>query len=245
MIHIAIVDDLEQDIALLVTGIEGWFRLHGQGEMPICDCYESGEAFLENMSSRKPYDLVFLDICMEKIDGIRTAEQLRKAGSRCLIIFVTTEPEYALKAYPVHPFDYLVKPYTPERLDVLLQDIMSFHFQSKEEITVRVAYGEMNIPLEQIVSAVAAGHGTEYLLADGRKIQALRSFSESEKRLLEHEQFLTINRALCINMNQIAQIREERVVMNGQVSYPLKYRGRGQLIRTMTQYQIKNRMRGM
>ncbi len=243
--RIAIVDDLEQDIKYLANGIQNWFHFHEQGEEAVCDRFGSGEDLLDNISVQRPYDLIFLDICMKKMDGIQTAGQLRRFGYNSLIVFVTTQQEYALEAYPVHPFDFLVKPFTQERLNRLLQDVMAMHFHNNEEITVRVAHGEITLPLGQIISAVASGHGTEYLMSDGRRIQTLRTFSETEKMLKEHEEFLTINRALCINMDQISQIREEQVVMNGHVSYPLKHRGRAQLIREMTQYQIKNRMRGI
>ncbi len=245
MVRIAIVDDLEKDVRVLLEAIENWFRVHAAGEEMVCDNFGSGEEFLKLNEGSRFYDLIFLDICMKEIDGIRTAKILRDEGSRCQIIFVTTQKEYALEAYPVHPFDYLIKPFSQERIDQLLEDVMSYYFHSREEITVKVAYGEITIPLNMIISAVASGHGTEFFLSDGRRVQALHSFSESEKKLLKHSSFLTVNRALCINMDQIVQIREEKVVMNRQVTYPLKVRGRAQLVREMTQYQIKNRMRGI
>ncbi len=243
--HIAIVDDLEQDIETLLEGIQNWFQFHTDGEELICDRYHDGLQFLDHIQSHTAYDLIFLDICMEQMDGMKTAQKLREAGSKAQIVFVTTEKQYALDAFQIHPFDYLVKPYTKERLNSVLQDVMSFFFHSREEITVRVAYGEMTIPLRTIISTSAAGHGTEILLSDGTTVQSLQTFSETEKKLLPHQEFLTINRALCINMDHILQLREDKVVMKGKVSYPLKYRGRGQLMRVMTQYQIQNRMRGV
>lgn len=243
--RIAIVDDLEQDIATLLAGIKNWFQFHTHGEELICDSYSDGSAFLDGISAHQAYDLIFLDICMENLDGLSTAERLRVSGSKALIIFVTTEKEYALDAYKLHPFDYLVKPYSQERLEKLLQDVMSFYFHNMEEIVVRVAYGEMTVPLRTIISAQASGHGTELLLSDGQTVQSLQSFSETEKKLVPHQEFLTINRALCINMDHILQLREDKVVMNGKITYPLKFRGRGQLVREITQYQIRNRMRGV
>ncbi len=243
--RIAIVDDLEQDRITLLDGIQNWFQFHSYGEELICDRYSDGAQFLESISSHPAYDLIFLDICMEQPDGLETAGRLRAAGSKAQIIFVTTEKQYALDAYQMHPFDYLIKPLTRERLDHVLTDVMGYFFSSKEEITVRVAYGEMTIPLKTIISASAEGHGTRMLLSDGTSIQSLQTFSETEKKLLEYPQFLTINRALCINMNHILQLREDQVIMKGKVAYPLKYRGRGQLMRVMTQYQIQNRMRGV
>ena len=65
---------------------------------------------------REGYQVVFLDICMEGTNGIETAQRLRAADPDLLIVFVTSSPEYVWDAFPVHPFDYLLKPYKEESL---------------------------------------------------------------------------------------------------------------------------------
>ncbi|MFN8057648.1 MAG: response regulator [Vicinamibacterales bacterium] len=58
-------------------------------------------------------DLMFLDVQMPKLDGF---EVLDLIGRRLPVIFVTAFDEYALKAFDVHAIDYLLKPFTLERL---------------------------------------------------------------------------------------------------------------------------------
>ena len=48
---------------------------------------------------------------MEGTNGIETARILRRADPDLLLVFVTSSPEYVWDAFPVHPFDYLLKPY--------------------------------------------------------------------------------------------------------------------------------------
>ena len=59
-------------------------------------------------------DLVFLDICMGDVNGIELARHLRAVDEKVLIVFLTTSSEYAFDAFPIHPFDYLMKPIDPE-----------------------------------------------------------------------------------------------------------------------------------
>jgi len=58
-------------------------------------------------------DLLLLDIQMPKLDGF---ELLELVGRDQAVIFVTAYDEYALKAFDVHAVDYLLKPFSAERL---------------------------------------------------------------------------------------------------------------------------------
>jgi two-component system LytT family response regulator len=58
-------------------------------------------------------DLVFLDIQMPKLDGFEVAEL---AGAKTHYLFVTAFDAFALRAFEVHALDYLLKPFSAERL---------------------------------------------------------------------------------------------------------------------------------
>ncbi|WP_211452692.1 LytR/AlgR family response regulator transcription factor [Collimonas antrihumi] len=91
----------------------------------VADCphYLVGEAghaetALEGIRATAP-DLILLDVQMPGMSGLQLAEQLiRNAGSTepPLIIFVTAYDDYALSAFDVQAFDYLVKPVRATRL---------------------------------------------------------------------------------------------------------------------------------
>ena len=83
--------------------------------------FSSGEELLRfwGQEDREQLDILFLDISMDGIDGMETAEQIRDWkeereevlwGSLPLLIFVTGYPEYMPKAFSVNAFQYLVKP---------------------------------------------------------------------------------------------------------------------------------------
>ena len=58
-------------------------------------------------------DLVFLDVQMPKLDGFEVLELLGRAVP---VIFTTAYDKYALRAFDVHAVDYLLKPFSEERL---------------------------------------------------------------------------------------------------------------------------------
>lgn len=74
----------------------------------VCsDALEAGE-FLRS----RPVDLVFLDINMPRLSGIRFVKTLNQP---VLIIFTTAYPEYAAEGFEADAVDYLVKPFSFER----------------------------------------------------------------------------------------------------------------------------------
>jgi len=66
-----------------------------------------------------PPDLALLDIEMPGGNGVQLAAALRVAGVRC-VIFSTAHAEHALQAFELAALDYLLKPYTGERLAAAL-----------------------------------------------------------------------------------------------------------------------------
>lgn len=69
-----------------------------------------------------PPDLALLDIEMPGGNGVQLAAALRQAGVRC-IVFSTAHAEHALRAFELAALDYLLKPYTAERLAAALQRV--------------------------------------------------------------------------------------------------------------------------
>lgn len=114
----AIVEDSKPDAERLKQLLKKAF----ENENISCSCFASGDEFLR-AGWREGYQVVFLDICMEGTNGIETAQRLRAADPDLLIVFVTSSPEYVWDAFPVHPFDYLLKPYKEEKFEQLAGEL--------------------------------------------------------------------------------------------------------------------------
>lgn len=61
-------------------------------------------------------DLMFVDVSMPRENGLEFAERVRESGRATKIVFITSHKEYALYAFDVYAFDYIVKPVVQERL---------------------------------------------------------------------------------------------------------------------------------
>ncbi|BBH22994.1 DNA-binding response regulator [Paenibacillus baekrokdamisoli] len=84
------------------------------------------ESFLETAPAfsylaNHEVDLVFVDISMPRENGLEFAERLRESGRHTKLVFITSHKEYALFAFDVYAFDYIVKPVNQERLQRTVQ----------------------------------------------------------------------------------------------------------------------------
>ena len=80
----------------------------------VAECANGREA-VEAIKSLQP-DLVFLDIQMPELGGFEVLESFDRESTP-YIIFVTAYDQYAVRAFEVHAFDYLLKPFDHERFD--------------------------------------------------------------------------------------------------------------------------------
>src|SRR5262249_50031494 len=106
VMRVAIVDDEELARKLLREYLSGAEDLE-----VVAECSNGFEA-VKAVTELKP-DLLLLDIQMPRLDGFEVLELVSREVS---VIFVTAFDKYALRAFEVHAVDYLLKPFTPDRL---------------------------------------------------------------------------------------------------------------------------------
>src|SRR5262245_52853592 len=109
-LRIAIVDD-EPPARMIVREY-----LDAEPDVEVVAECANGLDAVKAVAELKP-DLLLLDVQMPKLDGF---EVLELVGRDTAVIFATAYDEYALKAFEVHAVDYLLKPFSRERLQEAL-----------------------------------------------------------------------------------------------------------------------------
>jgi len=184
----------------------------------------NGKQALRAILERKP-DLVFLDVQMPEMDGF---EVLRKAGvaSVPVVVFVTAYDKYAIEAFEVHAVDYLLKPFTAQRMRQALE-------RSKSRLREGISLLDSKVlaVLEQITQgrdyltrlAVKSGNATMFLEMDSVDwIAAAENYVElhvgktchlvqvTMNRLLKRLDpvvFLRIHRSSIVNLKRIRKVQ--------------------------------------
>ncbi|MDO5010834.1 MAG: response regulator, partial [Intestinibacter bartlettii] len=79
-------------------------------------------------------DAIFLDINIPKLDGMLLARTINKFEQKPKIIFITAYENYAVEAFKLDVFDYILKPYSEERIISMLQKLEKSCNVDKQEI---------------------------------------------------------------------------------------------------------------
>ncbi|MBW3655389.1 MAG: LytTR family DNA-binding domain-containing protein [Gemmatimonadetes bacterium] len=172
---------------------------------------ESGTAAVELIDRLAP-DVVFLDVQMPECTGL---EVLERAAHRPAPVFTTAYPEYALRAFEVEAYDYLVKPFGWTRFQAAVDRVArrlaappgptSAPEPYLERLFVR-RRGEM-VPVSMRDVHRIEGAGDYVLLCtDGGQVLADISLNELERRL-DPACFRRVHRAHIVNLDRVSAIR--------------------------------------
>ena len=237
-LNIAVVDDSRLDAENLSRVVQRWLT-ENQHAYSSLTHYSNGEELLRNFEPDK-FNLVFLDILMKNLNGIDTARKIRLYDKHALLVFTTTSREFAFDAFPLHPFDYVIKPYESKKLGQVMTEAINFLNAPDPSINVRVSRSVYSVPLRSILSVSARDHYVELTLTDGRCVLCSMSFSEFEAMLKDDSRFLLCNRGVIINMDSVSSLTRDRdvFIMNDGSRCALRVRGRTKILDEFTQYQL-------
>ena len=97
------------------------------------------------------YDIAFLDIDMEKLNGINLARKLRQENPGIVIIFLTNFIQYAPEGFEVQAFRYLMKGDMNKKLRTYLEDAIKEVIRQRQVLTISVNAELIDVPVSQIL----------------------------------------------------------------------------------------------
>ena len=207
-----IVDDEELARAILREYLAG----HPEVEI-VAECSNGFEA-VKAVAELAP-DLLFLDIQMPKLNGFEVLELI---GQGPAVVFVTAYDQYALRAFEVHAVDYLLKPFTPERLSEALERAQLRMGRNEaspvpelvkrtraankpiERVLVKDGSRVHVIPVEKI-DYIEAQDDYVGIKAGGKEYLKQDTMAELES-LLPPERFIRIHRSYILNIDRLMRL---------------------------------------
>ncbi|HEX7335762.1 MAG TPA: LytTR family DNA-binding domain-containing protein [Gemmatimonadales bacterium] len=201
--------------------------LQGEPDTTVLAACADGAEAVDAIREHAP-DVVLLDIQMPHLDGFEVVAAL--GGSpRPAIIFVTAHDQYAVRAFEVHAFDYLLKPVDQERLReaigravskaehtpsphsggrllALLEELSARErSRGRDRLVVRTPERAIFLRTETIDWIEAAGKFVH--LHVGRAVHALRESMAELEQELDPARFLRISRSAIVNLERIQEVQ--------------------------------------
>ncbi len=226
---IAIVEDNQADSKVLQELLAQYFlRESIKAELVS---FTSGEDLL--VESPLEFDVVFLDIQMEKLNGIEVAAKIRETNERVVIIFVTNNPQHSLSGYSVDALDYLIKPVTTEHLRrVLPRALRRLGGSDRAYLTIHNTDGYFVVNLADIYYIELENRKVVVHTKNG-EITCTRTLQCIEEQL--PNTFFRCHSAFLINLPAVESIQGQSAVVAGKMIPVSKHR-RKEFISALTDY---------
>jgi two-component system LytT family response regulator len=171
-------------------------------------------------------DLIFLDIDMPDMTGLQVAESVRTENVYSEIVFTTAYQNYAYKALPIEPLDFLTKPFCLEDLENVINKFITRKEKKKQEqkldkflqsqgsvikVKLPTYHSYIFVDLNDIVYIKSNTNGTYVYLQDGTVETVTRNLS-SLILLLNSSLIFQINRSTCVNLNYLHRIDKKKEI---------------------------------
>lgn len=232
---IAIIEDLQTDYETLRDTIKDY--LFEYKIEYIIHWFQTGEDFLGSFKPDK-YNLIFVDMLLGNgITGLNVAKEVRVSGCQSPIVFTTSERDYALDGYEVQAIDYLIKPYNPERIQVVIKRVMST-YKTRKYLAIQVGRETCCICTDELLWAESSDHYMDLHMSNNDIIHASMQFKEILEILPSQLQFQCCYRGIVINLEYVDSFQgTEFLLQNGQ-TVPISRSKREKMRKCLCDYAI-------
>ena len=225
MFRIAIVEDSSDDAQFLIKMLNQ-YALEKQVEFTT-DYYPAAEDFLKKYEYQ--YDMVFLDIRLPGISGMKAARQLRELDQGIQIVFLTRLAQYAVEGYEVDAADYIIKPLKYATLNIKLQRLLPKCNQSSGGILIEGDEQTVKIQEKDLIYIEIYDHHIHFVTQTGT-IPAYGTLKELEPKL--PPDFFRINNQTIINLRYVVNTNGADVTVKDR-AFPISFRRRKDFIESL------------
>ncbi len=250
--RIAICDDYQEDIEYLRQLILECEICPKEVELSV---FYTGEELLKNFSK---FNLIFLDIKLNGINGIQTAELIRLKDQEVPIVFFTNFDLQTSKVIKTHPIHYLIKRDSMEQNKAMIHDVLKKVCNQEEVPRLFVAYGGKTfiLPLSDILYISILDKGTAIWLTDERRLEIFGELKRNQDLMaqtiksgvkletyyekLKNNGFIYAKKSYIINAQLIISRYKDSVLLKGGYELTIARSKKKQFDDQFTEFWLKN-----
>ena len=149
-----------------------------------CDIqvFESGEELCSAFHGSHSFDIVFLDVDMDEMDGMETAEMIRSRSDQVTIVFITGVVEAAPRGYQYGAMRYIMKQDIEELLPECLGSFLKQYSGMDVSFNIKFLTGMENVNLSQLVYVESKARKLCYVFAD-KVLELYDNITTAQKQL--------------------------------------------------------------
>ena len=179
-------------------------------------------------------DLIFMDIEMPDLDGIRVSHRIREQDPEVPIVIVTNMRQMALRGYEVGAFDFIIKPVNSYGLELTLRKALRMIARKKSHLlTSPVRYGTRRIDAADVKYVEMSGRKLVYHTA-GDAIESGGTLKNQEEQLYRYG-FRRCNNYCLVNLRYITEVCRDQILL-GQEAIDISRPRKKKFMEELTSY---------
>jgi len=242
--RIAICDDDKKVIEQVKEYVLHYFD--NSMNKPIVRLFNNTFSLIDEFNSNL-FDIIFLDIELEKSDGIDAAVDIWKTDPSVSIIFITGHKDYALRAYDAHPFGYILKPVAQEKITNVLTSLFNAKRISPENMPFfeyKTGGVTEKVVLESILYFQQVENRT-FIYTKSERIEIYGSLKNAQAQLqLHNDDFYRCHKSYIINLSKVSKWKKDHCIIvrdATEVAIPIGSTQRGKFKEVYMTYVRKYR----
>lgn len=208
--NIAICDDSSSDIEKLEQILETM-----KTKLFEYDVFFNAEELLSYKQNYTiKYNLYILDIEMENMNGLSLAQKIRESDPKALIVFLTSFSSYVFDVFDVYTFDFIIKPITFEKIELLLKKAMNYLQLTKQLFIFSYRQNRFTICCDEIVYIEKKGRQA-LIYTESNNYRANMTIADIWTQL-DPEVFAHIHNSIIVNLEYIKEIRRDELYLKNK-----------------------------
>lgn len=242
MLKICICDD---DMAF-GTMIEAFIEEYASkidGMNVEIDLYESGASLVHAVLDRKEYyQILFLDMEMQGLNGIETAQKIRAVDKELYIIYITSYEKYSLESFKVSPFRYMLKPIDKDDFQAILALVIEEIMMNRQFLFFKYHNVQYQIKCNTIISITSEKGRILHISSSDSETPFIfyGKIKEIEKEL-NVLLFVKVNPGTIVNLHYVHIITKDVIKMDNGELYSIS-RGQKQEVKAKYNHFLERRI---
>lgn len=178
------------------------------------EVFWNGESLVDAVAAGDGFDIIYLDIEMDKEDGISAAKRIRMYDKNVLIIYVTSHENHMRESFAVRPFQFLVKPVSEELMEMCFK--AAYEDINSGDFYFRYSYQRMNhkVPVRDILY-FESNKRKVLIVTEEENFELYGKLNEIENGLKACKvSFLRVHQSFLVNYRHVKSQSYDFVVMD-------------------------------
>lgn len=183
------------------------------------DIFISGEELIHSLDVGEKYDLIYLDIELEQLNGVFVGQYIREElqDDNTQIVYISGKTSYALDLFQIRPMHFLIKPLSKEQIIKTLEKAIELQGRQTRVLMYKTGKTEKKIPFKEIM----------YFSSDAKKVIIhIKNGEDSFYGKLTdvvypEEDFICIHKSYIVNRNYVMQFKFDSVILVNSEVLPI------------------------